>query len=403
VTGDKAKEHFAVLTPVMDFEEKLGNFQEIEENIQRRKLSINLENIQKEWQLYQTIQQRKKNIEQRRADIAKQMRESPNDGLKIEGKQLRDDLKLLKENSYYLEDQFANNFLSLPNKIHPKTTDEEQVLFEHLERPGANAKRLDLSDLVEYIDEFSCYLKGEAALFDTYCPMYITDFFKSQEFIQFSNPDFARTVIAEGAGSNPDNLFLLKEENVENKLNLLHLTGKASIYSFLGFITKLSVFPSYFPLKFVTYGKQYSPSQQGSDLYSLVQNTCVQLFISILEESKVDDTVEELTESYFNLYKKFNQHFRIIRYPAHRLDRSESLRIGVEMFSNSKDSYVEVGSLSVHGDFISKRLLFNCRDGKNFRYPQIVSGTVVDVSKLLIVLLENSDNEFKCPRFLINK
>lgn len=403
VTGDKAKEICAILTPKMDFAEKFKNINGIEENIKRRKLKIDLETITKEWEIYKTIQSRKKSMEERRVEIAKIMKDNPNEGLVIQGRQIREDLKLLKENSYYLEDQFVHNFLSLPNDIHQKTPNEKEVIYEYLVKNESESPQ-NLEDLIEHFDSFTCFTKDEAAKFDVFCSFSASDHFKNNNFLLFSNPDFSRSVIVEGAGVDSKDAFLIKEEDIENKLNLLHLTGKASIFSYLAYVTKLSVFPSSFPMKFVTNGKQYrSENQESKDLWNQVQHTCCQVFVSVLEESEADQSVEELIELYKKFYEKFHLHFRIVSYPAHQLNISESYKIGFEIYSPSKKSYVEVGNISNYGNFISQRLLFTCKEGKNFKYPQIISGTAVDVTKLLLVLIENCQAEkFKCPEFILN-
>lgn len=90
VTGDKAKETFAVLTPVLNFDERFNNFQEIHENIRRRKLTVNFDDLKSEYELYSSIKERKKALEGRRVEIGQMIRDSPNDaeGLKLQGVQV---------------------------------------------------------------------------------------------------------------------------------------------------------------------------------------------------------------------------------------------------------------------------------------------------------------------------
>lgn len=405
VTGDKAKENYVVLTPFLDFDEKLKDFPAIEENLEKRKMKFNMVDFKEEWNLFKTVEETKKTMEARRAEIAQIMKTKPDEALKNQGKMIREDMKLLRDNSYYLEDQFIHNYLRLPNNIHERTPlDEKKVIYSFLE-DQKNTKiqnKGNMDELIEYYDPTCYYMKGEAAKFDLYYPMHVAEYFRENGYINFSNPDFTRSVIAEGAGIDPKDLYLLKEENIENKLNLLHLTGNASFLNYLSFITKLTVFPSLFPLKFICYGKQYNANNHsGDDLFNLVQSTCCETFISTLDDSTVAVTIDQQIEHLKTIYEKFNQHFRIVYYPAKDLKPSESLKVGVEMYSPSQEKYMEVGNFSYYGDFISKRLLFNYKVGKNFHFPHIFTGTTVNVMKLLVILIENC-SEFKTPKFVTN-
>lgn len=407
VTGDKARENNALLTPLLKFtlniEERLDNFGEIQENVRRRRLEINLDDFGSEYSLYKSVSERKKAIENRRDEIAKMIKESPSpEGLITQGKQLREDLKQLKQQSYYLEGNFIHNFLDLPNYIHKFTPDDEKrVIYSFKEFTSqTQASRNDLiSEMIEFYDPTCYYMKGEAAKFDLFMPMQVLGYYQDNGFVNFSNPDFTRTIIGEAAGINIKDLYLIKED--DKKLNLLHLTGNASFLNYLPFITKLSIYPTILPLKFICSGKQYDARNhyEHQDLYKVVQSTCCQTFIATTDASSFDVLVDEQVEHFINTFEKFDQHFRIVYYPAHELQQAESCKIGVEMFSSSLSSYVEVGNFSCYGDYISKRLLFNYKIGKDFHFPHIYSGTVVNVMKLLLILLENVD-DFKCPEWI---
>lgn len=400
VTGDKAMENFVVLSPYLNITERFGNFEEIKENIKRRKMKINLDDLKNEYDLYSTVEDKKKAMLERRNEITKLMKDSPSDGLVIQGRQLREDLKLLKENSYYLEDQFVKNYLNLPNFIHNSTPlNGKKIIFSFKdEARNSESKANVIDDLIEFYDPTCYYMKNEAAKFDVYMPMQVLDYYRDKGFINFSNPDFTRSITAEGAGVDTEELFLIKEDEVENKLNRLHLTGNGSLLNFLSFFAKLSTFPSLLPLKLICTGKQYDARNHfdHNDLYNVVQSTCCQVFIAATDNSSFDEIINEQVEHLIKVFSEFDQHFRIVHYPADELIRAESFRLGVEMFSPNRNSYIEVGNFSYYGDYISKRLLFNYKIGKEFYFPHIYSGTVVNVMKLLLVLIENS-NEFKCP------
>lgn len=401
VTGDKAMENFVVLSPVLNFE-RLDCLEEITENIKRRKLTVNLDELKSEYDVFKTVNDRKKAMEARRVEIAKLIKEAPTEGLNIQGKQLREDLKQLKENSYHLEDTFVHNFLNLPNFIHDNVPrDGKKVIYSFKnEAKNIEGKSTNIDELVEFYDPTCYYMKGEAAKFDLFMPMQVMKNFQENGFVPFSNPDFTRSVVVEGAGVDRNEIYLLNEHDIDNKLNLLHLTGSASFLNYLSFVTKLSIYPSLLPLKFICSGKQYDARNHfdHQDLYSAVQSTCCQNFVATTDGSTFNEIIDEQIQNFVKIFEPFGQHFQIVYYPAEALARAESCKIGVEMFSPHHKSYIEVGNFSYYGDFISKRLLFNYKVGKDYRFPHIYSGTVVNVLKLLLVLIENG-SEIKCTNW----
>ncbi|KAG5671412.1 hypothetical protein PVAND_001610 [Polypedilum vanderplanki] len=395
VTGDKAMENFAVLSPFLQIDERMSNFEEIKANITKRKMTLNLDELKSEYELYADVEKRKRELENRRVEIVALMKQEPSEGLKLEGINLRENLKKLKENSYYLEDQFIHNFLKIPNYIHNKTpANEKEVIYSFLDKPSDVIVNDKIHKLIEFYDSTCYYMKGDAAKFDIQIALDVCDYYKEAGFIKFSNPDFVRSIIPEAAAVDLSNIFLLKEDAIENKLNLLHLTGNGSMLNFLSFFAKLTIFSTQLPIQLISTGRNYNSMNHfdHQDLYSVVQTTCCQNFIAVNDEKSFDKIIEDQILHWKNIFERFNQHFRIISYPAESLAISESYKLGLEMYSNSQNEYIEVANFSYYSDFISKRLLFNYKQDKVTKFPHIYSGTVMNVMKLLINLVEsNSD------------
>lgn len=420
--GDKAKESYAVLTPHFEFSAKLDDRAGLESNLNsRRKTNLDVESLYEKWYLYREIEQKKDYLEQKRIEIAENLRslKEPDDDmvrkLKGHGKIVREDLKLLKEHSYALEENFINDFLRLPNEIHSRTPldgDDDKIIYSYFTQPDekiATARRrhhLENEQLIEYYDETCYYLKKEAARFDLNLPLKCVDFFREKKFTQFSNSDFVRSVIGEAAGFTNEQLLLVSEDDnaAPHKVNFLHLTGGASLPGFLGCVAKLTIFPTLLPLRWVSRGKQYiAGADKSLGLYGCCQSSVVEAFVAVDGAEKCDAEFDETLLNAIDFYKKFNRHFRCVYRNAEQLNMAESLRACFEMYSPFYRRYIEVGNLSMYGDFISKRLLFNYRDGKEFRFPHIVSGTVINVPKILAILLEDSENcnkSLDLPEFL---
>jgi seryl-tRNA synthetase len=395
VTGDKAMENFAVLSPFLEIDERMNKFNEIEENIARRKLPVNLNELKSEYELFASVERRKKELEDRRVEIAAQMKKEATEGLKLEGKDLREKLKKLKENSYHLEDQFVHNFLQIPNEIHAKTPSSKTPIYNFLEKPSDDEPVNDrMHEQIEFFDPTCYYMRGDAAKFDLQVMLDVSDYYKEAGYVKISSPDFVRSIVPEAAAVESKDVFLLKEDDIENKLNLLHLTGSGSMLNYLPYIAKLLVFPTQLPLRLISTGRNYNSLnhlKNKQDLYEVVQTTCCQTFIATRDSSSFDETIESQIEHLRKIFGRFNRHFRIVAHPPGSLAKSEAYRLGVEMFSGCRREYIEVGNFSYHSDFISKRLLFNYKLDGTTKFPHIYFGTV-NVMKLLVNLVEsNSD------------
>lgn len=75
---------------------------------------------------------------------------------------------------------------------------------------------------------------------------------------------------------------------------------------------------------------------------------------------------------------------------ANQLDKTECLRLSIQMFSNFLNKYIEVGHISLYDTYLSKRLLLSYTENKQRMFPKIISGSFGNVTKILGCLLENN-------------
>lgn len=415
ITGDKANQNYAILTPYFDFNARLGGASELlETNLQSRRSNVDLTQLLQLWDVYRDVQIKKSNLELRRIEIADTLKEMTKKGAvvdenlqrkyKAEGTFVRDDLKRLKENSYHMEDLFVHQFLALPNELHVRTpVNEVDIVHSFGERPEQSEScqdHLNQTDLIEYHDPYCYFLRGDAAEFDIALQFGFVDAFKSSGFLHFSNPDFCKSILAEAAGLDPAQLLTVTNDDCDDaSVNLTHLTGASCLSAYLGYIAKLSVFKSALPMRLVSSGRAYNrtPSltpdrQQG--LLSVCQSNRVQMFQALAGAREAELAFDESVSTLAEVYQRFGRHFRMVHVAAHRLEQAECLRVNVEMYSGHRGEYVEVGHLAYYGDYISKRLLFNFKDpsgGKRDEplFPHMIGGAVVDVTRVLAVLLES--------------
>ncbi|XP_053689143.1 serine--tRNA synthetase-like protein Slimp [Sabethes cyaneus] len=392
VTGDKAKEQYAPLIPYLDFQSKFADIEKLQRNLRLRRYQLDFETLRQQWELYRSMELRKRDIETRRTElrdlIAKATNEETIKQLKLQATLAKADLKSLRESSYSVADTFvAETFLKIPNELHERTPAEEAViLYEKSQNVIPASNGIGEEWLEEYAST-STYMKEDAALMDLFLPIKCAEVFQDAGHTLFSNPDFVRTVLVEAAQEDLDSVYLVNEEEaLEHTLNRLHLCGGGSMLSFLGYLTKLLVFPTVLPIRLIANGKQYS--------YEKPQTSAVQTLLAAKQDEEAIRMFDETLELYRRFYDRLGLPYRLVMVPACELKSAEALRVNVEVAGVNDSRFVSVGNLSYYADFISKRIAFNYSEGKVQKFPHLVIGTVAITSEIIKLLL-NSGVSFR--------
>lgn len=406
ITGDKANENYVTLQPFLDFAGTFRDKVALQQSIASRGLSINLETVLTKYAAYQTQQKHLQRLEEEREVVTKELKSLTKSGdstelldkLRARGKQLRNDVKSLKQKLYPIEDDFIHDFLHLPNVLHSHCpqTDVEKLIYRHKPPPTAAqvANHLDHKDLVHFIDNNRYYMMEQAAHFDVDAMQAMARYFVTNgDFVQTCNPDFVRCVLLEANATPLTQYHLVREEHLLNKLNTAYLTGGGAFESFLGTITKLSVYPSVLPLRYVACGRSYNREDglvngPTPSLYTATQTNAVQSFVATQTAEQADAELEQVLNLAINFYKALDVPFRIVYVAAASLTPSESLRASIEVYAPSLKRYVCVGRISNYGDYVSKRILFNTRRDKHYDFLHLVGGPVLYTTRLIAALIE---------------
>ncbi|CAG9791560.1 unnamed protein product [Diatraea saccharalis] len=386
----------------------------VREELRKRKCKIDLNKIQNLWSIYQELELVKSNYDREREEISKQLskliKSEPDsettNKLKIQNKLIKDNLRKLKVPLWSAEEAAILEYLKLPNALHSTTPDSvNNVFFTHLSPPRSKKDHLKIAkdlNIMNFKKNENYYLIGDAAIFELGAKFYMNSMLRKSNFVQFSNPDFVKSVVVEGCGldhTDPDSTFIL-HHNDDTKLNInnrLHLTGGGSLFSFMAYYTKNILYPKVLPLKVFTMGRQYVPSPSNEDsLFHVSQSSVVELFSATRTAQEMEELFSEMIQLLKLSYSQLGYHFQMSFLSADKLNTWESSRVIVEMYSTSLDSYVEIANISLSGDFISKRLMFTYVDNKQTQFPHIISGTMLNVPKLLACVLEQ-DEEFELP------
>lgn len=408
VSNKNTKSNVRLLTPVLDFENRLTNPKEVEENLRRRGLTekFDINDLFAQWEMYTLIKSKKQEIENLQKETSQRLKEVKNEQTLKKREDARRkytlELETLREDLHNcigvlddVEEKFVNKFLSLPNEMCSLTPQEVKIVSSlGLACNEDREHHLAYENSIEYYSNTAYFLKGDAAKFDNKFGNYCVNYFRKHNFVEFSNPDFAKTISVEGAGLSLEKFYEVPHELDVHHTNWMHLVGNSSMLSFLGYAIKLQVFPTYLPLQWISTGQTYSRTDQDTlSLYNVSQSSTVQIFQAGTEEQilhKFNETLTLITQ----LFQKLNIHFRVLYTPAKELNLAESLSAKIEMFSPNSRKYIEVGNLNYYSDFISKRLLFSyVKDRKTNQvgFPHIVSGTVCNLTRILAIVLETNN------------
>lgn len=413
------------LTPFIDLTKQMEQLPQLQENVEQRKMELDTGKLKSLWDLFSHLKATKSQLETRKAEISDRIEGLKKVGrnaegaeelakLKLELEMIREDLKTLYIGFSETERKVLINGLMVPNELHedtPRTEDKVVHVFGSVPEVTEPVSHLDIGrslDLIEYRDPSCFFLKNEAALFEVSSSFFFGDAVKKHDFVPFCNPDCARSAIVDGCGrksSRSDAVFTLKENIDRKKFNFkLHLVGGASIFPFCAFHTKQTVSSSGLPIKCFTIGRQYSPSSLDSKrgLYDTWQRTTQEIFIlTANDSSEMMSAFRETLAMMISLYERLNHHFRVVYTKASSLEIWECLRASFQMYSCHEGSYVEIGKISISDSFICRRLLMTYRMPKDQTklFPKMISGTTVDITKLLACILEQSNarDKFAMP------
>lgn len=428
IPGNKATDTFSYLTPYLDYEKQFSNIENLKKNIKTRKLNDNIDDLAKSWEFYKNIDNNRKSIEEKREIIGQQMKNimknksiDGNDkkiieGLRLQGKTLKQDLKSIKEIIWDLEETIVPRLLNLPNEIDEKTPETLEVVLKSSGKVTnvnkSNKSHLEIGKklgLIKYINPLHIYLCNDAAHFELATIKWTSKVLSDSNMLRITGTDFAKSLVVEAACldyENPYDAFHLKNnENNKNKIlnQQLHLIGGASLISFLSMHTKQLINPKDFPLKYFSTGRQYIPIAENSScigLFGSCQTSAIQSFAMVQKKTSPQhqDEFENMINNVTNIYEQLEIPYRIVLRSADQLKNWESLRVSFEIWSNYYNNYIETGHLSVCGDFFSKRLLIAYQTPTGRDYPAIITGTVLSVNRLLACLIEQSEDQLFIPK-----
>ena len=240
------------------------------------------------------------------------------------------------------------------------------------------------------------YLKNEAVFLEQALVMYALNTLRKHGFTPFITPDVAREEILQGIGFNPrgneSNIYSLEGEG-----SCLVATAEITLggYHSDEILSKESLPRYYCGLSHCFRREAGAAGQFSKGLYRVHQFTKLEMFVYCLPEQS-DAIHEKLRLIEEEIFEGLGLPFRVVDTCTGDLGSPAYRKWDLEAWMPGRNGgdWGEVTSTSNCTDYQSRRLNVRYKDddGKN-KFVHMLNGTAVAVSRALVAILENYQNE----------
>ncbi|MEX2442061.1 MAG: serine--tRNA ligase [Alkalispirochaeta sp.] len=394
----------------------------VRENITHRHVTADLDTV---LDLYDRRNEMLRTVEEQRArrnENARAMKQKLSDDdrgrLIEEGKRLKQEIGDHEEELRRLEERLTTAAETLPNFTHPETpvgaTDESNRELEIVGKapvfdfePRDHVALGELLDIVDFEHAAKVsgakfyYLRNQGVFLELALIRFALDLLTKRGFTPMITPDIARTDIVAGIGFNPrgpeSNIYNLEAEDSS-------LVGTAEI-TLGGYYAGESLDGSQLPVRMAGLSHCFrreagAAGQFSRGLYRVHQFTKVEMFI-LSHPDKSEALHREMLDTEKEIFSTLEIPFRVVDVCTGDLGNPAYRKFDLEAWMPGRGAggeWGEVTSTSNCTDFQSRRL--NIRysrkgdDGKKEKgYVHLLNGTAVAVSRAIIAILENHQQQ----------
>lgn len=394
----------------------------VRENIAHRHVTADLDTV---LELYDRRNELLRTVENQRAQrnenaraMKQKLPEAERAQLIDEGKRLKQQIAEREEELRGLEERLTAAAETLPNFTHPETpigaTDaanrELEIVGTTPEFAFEPRDHVALGELLDIVDfEHAAkvsgakfyYLRNQGVFLELALIRFAMDILVKRGFTPMITPDIARTDIVAGIGFNPrgpeSNIYNLEGEDSS-------LVGTAEI-TLGGYYAGESLDGSQLPLRMAGLSHCFrreagAAGQFSRGLYRVHQFTKVEMFI-LSHPEQSEALHQEMLETEKEIFSTLEIPFRVVDVCTGDLGNPAYRKFDLEAWMPGRGEggeWGEVTSTSNCTDFQSRRL--NTRfsrtdeDGKKEKgYVHLLNGTAVAVSRAIIALLENHQDQ----------
>ena len=424
---------------MLDYRFIIENLDAVKKNIANRFMQADAEAVARLFNRRTELTTALQSLQQKRNNNAAAMKAKPEQEqrnvLIEEGKKLKEEIASAETELSAVEKELETEGRKIPNMAHPDAPvgkeDKDNLEVKRVGElpqfdfePADHAKLGQDLDIVDFDSATKVsgtkfyYLKNEGVYLELGLIRYALDILQRKGFTPFITPDVARTEILEGIGFNPrgaeSNVYSLEGEDT-------CLVGTAEI-TLGGYYADTIIPKDKLPLRMAGLSHCFrreagAAGQFSKGLYRVHQFTKLEMFVYCLPEDS-DRFHEELRSAEEEIFQGLNIPFRVVDTctgdlgaPAYRkwdleawMPGRTSLPAGAAG-SHSGGEWGEVTSTSNCTDYQARRLNIRYKDddGKN-RFVHLLNGTAIAVSRAIIAILENfqqEDGSVRIPRALV--
>ncbi len=390
---------------------------EVKRNIQNRFMTADTDLVVKLYDERNSLIRETDDLRRKRNENAKKMKgnmsREERQALIDEGKQLKEGIAEAETRLSDTETRLFQEAKSIPNMAHPSApVGREDKDNTELKREGTppqfSFKPKDHVELAESLDlvDFDratsvsgtkfYYLKNEAVFLEFALSRYAMDILQKKGFTPFITPDIAKEEILEGIGFNPrgpeSNIYTIEDTGT-------CLVGTAEI-TLGGYYADTVLDPEELPIRIAGYSHCFrkeagAAGQYSKGLYRVHQFSKVEMFVFCRPEDsdKLHDEILAIEEEIFQgleiPYRVVDTCTGDLGSPAYRKFDLEAWMPG----RGEGGDWGEITSTSNCTDYQARRLGIRFKEDKNTVYVHMLNGTAVAVSRTIIALLENFQNQ----------
>ncbi|PLX20844.1 serine--tRNA ligase [Candidatus Parcubacteria bacterium] len=401
------------------------NIELVKENSKNRLANVDIDNFVA---LDKRVRDLEKEINDLRERRNKSSKKKPSPEEILEMKEVGKNIKKLEEEKIEKETQLKEIWMAIPNMTHKDVLvsldEEENPVVEIFLEPTKfdfeardHVKLSEINDLIDFNRATKVsgakfyYLKNELALMEFALIQYALEVVTKHGFIPFSTPDLAKREVLEGLGFNPRGEST-QVYNIEN--NDLCLVGTAEItmggYHMNEILEKKELPKKYVAVShcFRTEAGSYSKFSKG--IFRVHQFTKVEMFQYVIPE-KSEEAHKELLEIEKEIFMGLQIPFRVVDHctadlgaPSIRTFDLEAWMPGKPNKEGGMGDWAEITSTSNCTDYQSRGLNVKYKKENNEKeYLHMLNGTAVAVSRALIAIVENfqqEDGSIEIPKVL---
>ncbi|MCR4675689.1 MAG: serine--tRNA ligase [Sphaerochaetaceae bacterium] len=403
---------------MIDYRELKTRHDEIDQNIKNRNMKVDLDHIIELQDCRAVLMHEAEELRTKRnANAAKMKGPMDKDARQVlieEGKKLKEDIAASEAKLNAVEAEYNSLLRQIPNYAHPSAPigkeDKDSTAVKYVGKPPVfTFKALDHVQLGEKLDliDFDTatkvsgpkfyYLKNEAVLLQMGLERYALDIVMKHGFTPFITPDVAKEEILEGIGFNPrgeeSNIYTVEGTGTA-------LVGTAEIT--LGGYNSGRVFEkSELPVRMTGLSHCFrreagGAGQYSKGLYRVHQFSKLEMFIFCLPEES-DRMHDELLSIEEEIFGGLGLAYRVVDTCTGDLGAPAYRKFDIEAWMPGRGEngeYGEVTSTSNCTDYQARNLNIKYRDddGKT-KYVHMLNGTAVAVSRAMVAVLENYQQE----------